>query len=103
VNLAVPADWPDISNTATGTSYSIAINPARTNVFYRLRKPQTICPDESFFAGHGSGGKSSRGWWEFGPQRLGSLRADNFYSTTYCDLKKRFLSPGGRLPLWFAG
>ena len=39
VNLAVPADWYDISNTATGTSYSITINPAKTNVFYRLRKP----------------------------------------------------------------
>jgi autotransporter-associated beta strand protein len=39
VNLAVPADWYDISNTATGTSYSILINPANRNLFYRLRKP----------------------------------------------------------------
>jgi autotransporter-associated beta strand protein len=39
VNLAVPADWYDLSNTASGTSYGITINPAQTNVFYRLRKP----------------------------------------------------------------
>jgi len=39
VNLAVPADWYDISNTAAGTNYSIPINPAQRNVFYRLRKP----------------------------------------------------------------
>ena len=39
VSLAVPADWYDISNTASGTSYGIPINPARANVFYRLRKP----------------------------------------------------------------
>jgi len=39
VNLAAPADWYDLSNTATGTSYSISINPAQANVFYRLRHP----------------------------------------------------------------
>jgi len=39
LNLAVPADWYDISNTATGTNYSIGISPAQKNVFYRLRHP----------------------------------------------------------------
>jgi len=39
VDLAVPTDWQDISNTASGTSYSIAIDPTQTNVFYRLREP----------------------------------------------------------------
>jgi len=39
VNLAVPTDWYDISNTATGTNYSITLNPAQANVFYRLRHP----------------------------------------------------------------
>ena len=39
VNLAVPADWYDLSNTANGTTYSIIPGPAATNVFYRLRKP----------------------------------------------------------------
>jgi len=39
VNLAVPADWQDISNTATETSYSITIDPTQSNVFYRLREP----------------------------------------------------------------
>jgi len=39
VNLAVPADWHDLPNTAAGTSYSITINPSQSNVFYRLRKP----------------------------------------------------------------
>ena len=39
LNLAVPADWYDISNTATGTNYSITPNPAQANVFYRLRHP----------------------------------------------------------------
>jgi len=39
VNLAVPADWYDISNTASGTSYNILLNPAGANVFYRLRHP----------------------------------------------------------------
>ena len=39
VNLAVPADWYDISNTISGTNYSITLDPAKTNVFYRLRKP----------------------------------------------------------------
>ena len=39
VNLAVPADWIDISNTVSGTSYSITTDASKTNVFYRLRKP----------------------------------------------------------------
>ena len=39
VNLAVPADWQDISNTAAATSYSFTIDPAQVNVFYRLRHP----------------------------------------------------------------
>jgi len=39
VDLAVPADWQDISNTATATTYSITIDPTQTNVFYRLREP----------------------------------------------------------------
>jgi hypothetical protein len=39
VNLAVPADWYDISNTASGTNYSITIDASKPNVFYRLRKP----------------------------------------------------------------
>ncbi len=39
VNLTVPGDWYDIPNTATGTSYSITINPAQPYVFYRLREP----------------------------------------------------------------
>ena len=39
VNLAVPADWYDISSTATQTTYSILMSPTQTNVFYRLRKP----------------------------------------------------------------
>ncbi len=39
VNLAVPNDWQDLSNTATGTSYSITIDPTQANVFYRLREP----------------------------------------------------------------
>jgi len=39
VNLAVPADWYDLSNTAAGTSYTITLNPAQANVFYRLRHP----------------------------------------------------------------
>ncbi|MEI8042471.1 MAG: autotransporter-associated beta strand repeat-containing protein [Verrucomicrobiota bacterium] len=39
VNLAVPADWHDISNTAAGTNYSITIDATKANVFYRLRKP----------------------------------------------------------------
>ena len=39
VDLAVPADWYDISNTASGTSYSITIDASKPNVFYRLRQP----------------------------------------------------------------
>ena len=39
VNLVVPADWHDISNTATATSYSTTIDTNKANVFYRLRKP----------------------------------------------------------------
>jgi len=39
VNLAVPADWQDISNTVSGVSYSITIDASQTNVFYRLRSP----------------------------------------------------------------
>ncbi|MEI7534939.1 MAG: autotransporter-associated beta strand repeat-containing protein, partial [Verrucomicrobiae bacterium] len=39
VNLAVPADWYDISNTAAGTNYSITIDATKANVFYRLRNP----------------------------------------------------------------
>ncbi len=39
LNLVVPADWYDISNTAAGTNYSITFDPTRTNVFYRLRMP----------------------------------------------------------------
>jgi autotransporter-associated beta strand protein len=39
VNLAVPADWYDISNTAAGTNYGITIDATKPNVFYRLRKP----------------------------------------------------------------
>lgn len=38
-NLAVPSDWHDVSNTASGTNYSVRINSAWTNVFYRLREP----------------------------------------------------------------
>jgi len=37
VNVA--ADWFDISNTASGTSYSVTITPGVTNVFYRMRHP----------------------------------------------------------------
>jgi len=39
VNLAVPADWQDISNTVSATNYSITIDASQTNVFYRLRSP----------------------------------------------------------------
>ncbi len=39
INLGVSSDWYDISNTAAGANYSITMNPANTNVFYRLRKP----------------------------------------------------------------
>ena len=39
VNLAVPADWYDLSNTAAATFYSVPMNPTQTNVFYRLRHP----------------------------------------------------------------
>ncbi|MEI6077145.1 MAG: autotransporter-associated beta strand repeat-containing protein [Verrucomicrobiota bacterium] len=39
VNLALPGDWYDISNTISGTNYSITIDATTPNVFYRLRKP----------------------------------------------------------------
>ena len=39
VNLAVPANWQDISNTVSGTNYIFTIDPAKGNVFYRLRHP----------------------------------------------------------------
>ena len=39
VNLAGPANWYDLSNTATGTNYSITPDLTRTNVFFRLRHP----------------------------------------------------------------
>ena len=39
VGLAAPAAWQDLSNTASGTNYSIIIDPRKTNVFYRLREP----------------------------------------------------------------
>lgn len=39
LNLAVPADWYDLSNTVAGTNYSVTINAAQPNVFYRLRHP----------------------------------------------------------------
>ena len=39
VNLAVPADWYDISNTASGTSFSPSLDASKANVFYRLRMP----------------------------------------------------------------
>ena len=39
LNLAVPADWYDLSNTVAGTNYSATINAAQPNVFYRLRHP----------------------------------------------------------------
>jgi autotransporter-associated beta strand protein len=39
VDLTVPANWHTISNTAAGTNFSITIDPAKTNVFYRLLKP----------------------------------------------------------------
>jgi hypothetical protein len=39
VSLAVPADWQDISSTASGTNYLVNVNPAQANVFYRLRHP----------------------------------------------------------------
>ena len=39
ISLTVPADWQDISNTAAMTNYSFTIDPAKVNVFYRLRHP----------------------------------------------------------------
>ena len=39
VNPAVSADWYDISNTATGTNYSITVDPSQQTVFYRLVYP----------------------------------------------------------------
>ena len=39
VDLAVPADWHDISSTAAATTYSIPMSLTQTNVFYRLRHP----------------------------------------------------------------
>ena len=39
VDLAVPADWYDISNTATQTTYISPISRTQTKVFYRLRHP----------------------------------------------------------------
>ncbi len=39
LNLSVAADWFDVPGTAAATSYSAAIQPGVTNVFYRLRHP----------------------------------------------------------------
>ena len=39
VNLAATNDWSDIANSQYGTSLGITLNPALTNVFYRLRHP----------------------------------------------------------------
>jgi autotransporter-associated beta strand protein len=39
VNLAVTNYWFDIAGTGAGTNYSITIDSAKTNVFYRLRSP----------------------------------------------------------------
>lgn len=44
----------------------------------------------NLFASHGSGGKSSGGLRKFGPQRMGSLRADNFIEQHIFNLEKRF-------------
>ena len=39
VSPAAAADWVDLSSTAAATTYSVPVNPALTNVFYRLRHP----------------------------------------------------------------
>ena len=39
VSLALTNDWQDVANTASGTNYRVTLNPAWTNVFYRLREP----------------------------------------------------------------
>ncbi len=39
VNVANPNLWFDISNSQSGTNLVIIINPATTNVYYRLRHP----------------------------------------------------------------
>ena len=42
IGLDSPANWHSLSNTAALTNFSIPINPAGSNVFYRLRSPQGI-------------------------------------------------------------
>jgi fibronectin-binding autotransporter adhesin len=39
LSVASSSDWHDLPGSQTGTSVNITINPALTNVFYRLRQP----------------------------------------------------------------
>ena len=39
VDVANPGYWHDVPNSSSQTNLSIALDPALTNVFYRLRKP----------------------------------------------------------------